>query len=114
MRKRRFTRFAAALLAALALLYCAPAPAEESPLRGFSRDAGYVYAVLGAWPQDADGGVRPILWRVLAVEDGRAFLLSEYILESRAVHADKNAYRGWESSDLFRWLNGEFLQTAFI
>lgn len=118
MRKRRFTRFAAALLAALALLYCAPAPAEESPLRGFSRDAGYVYAALGAWPQDADGGVRPILWRVLAVEDGRAFLLSEYILFARSLHTSLKEYRevlkgDFAGTELCAYLNGEFAERAF-
>ena len=52
-----------ALAAALVLLFtCASA---EDALRGYSKEDGYVYLRLGRYPQTADGGVEPILWRVL-------------------------------------------------
>jgi hypothetical protein len=47
-------------------------------------------------------------WRVLAVENGKALLLSENILEQRAFHP---CYAGvtWEISKLREYLNGDFL-----
>lgn len=73
-------RIIALLLAALLMVSCALA---DVALRGYDAKSGYVYVTLGQCPQDADGGVEPIVWRVLSVEDGRAYLLSEYVLEAR-------------------------------
>ena len=101
------------LLALLLLLLPMSASVGEQVLAGYSPDDGYTYLYFGQYPQTKSDDASPVLWRVLESDGETALLLSEYILESRAVHADKNAYRGWESSDLFRWLNGEFLQTAF-
>jgi len=50
------------------------------------------------------GGIE---WRVLDVQDGKALLLSEYLLEQvpyHNVHEDVT----WETSDIRRWLNNEF------
>jgi len=47
-----------------------------------------------------------IVWRVLDLQDGRALLLSEYILEPRAFSRENHAI--WEISDLRAYLNGEF------
>ena len=70
-------RIIALLLAALLMVSCALA---DAALRGYDAKSGYVYVALGQCPQDADGGIEPIVWRVLSVEDGRAYLLSEYVL----------------------------------
>ena len=113
-------RFLSAL-AVLALLLCA-ACAEEGAdyetaaryrLRGYTRKEGYVYVSFGSYPTDADGTERPILWRVLSTDGVSAYLLSEYILEASQIHSDRNTYRGWETSDLFTYLNGAFLEKAF-
>ena len=64
-------RIIALLLAALLMVSCALA---DVALRGYDAKSGYVYVTLGQCPQDADGGVEPIVWRVLSVEDGRAYL----------------------------------------
>jgi len=47
-------------------------------------------------------------WRVLDVQDGKALLISENIIEQRAYHP---CYAGvtWESSKLRQYLNGEFI-----
>ena len=47
-------------------------------------------------------------WRVLAVEDGRALLFSEYIVERRGFQERGLRYAGWEGSSLREYLNGEF------
>jgi len=91
------------------------ATAEE--IRGYDAKEGYQYVVLGEYPQDADGAVRPILWRVLSVEDGEAFLFSEYILINGCVHPDDKEYvafgQVWNKTFRFAWLNGEFANEAF-
>ncbi len=117
---RNMSRFrrAAALLSALLTLLCASAPAEGSPIRGYDPDAGYVYVTFGSYPQTADGGVRPILWRVLSAEDGRAFLLSEYILFARSLHTSLKEYRDvlrgdFAGTELCAYLNGGFAEQAF-
>ena len=87
--------------------------AEPLTVRGYDKNGGYAYVSLGMWPVSSEDSPEPILWRVLTVENGAAYLLSEYILDSRPVQSDKNSYRGWEGSELYLWLNGEFLETAF-
>ena len=46
-------------------------------------------------------------WRVLAVENGRALILSENIIEQRAYH-NNDVEITWEYCDLRQYLNGEF------
>jgi len=60
----------------LAMMLLTPALAADE-LRGYDKKQGYVYLTLGSFPQTADGGVEPIIWRVLQVKDGRAYILSE-------------------------------------
>ena len=70
-----------ALCALLLTLVCASAMCGEAlSLRGWDQKEGYVYVALGRWPQTAEGDKEPIVWRVLTVEDGAAYLLSEYVL----------------------------------
>jgi hypothetical protein len=66
-----------------------------------------IYADLRAGQRNVSFG--KYKWRVLDVKDGKALLLSEYILEKRAYHHE---YVGitWEQCDLRSYLNGEFLQ----
>jgi hypothetical protein len=65
----------------------------------------------------------PITWRVLVIEDGRALLVSEKILEERqyddldvaSSHQTEfyTTVTTWAESDIRVWLNSEFLNTAF-
>ncbi len=102
----------AGLMLALALLFAACAQAESFALRGYDGKAGYQYVQLGEFPQDADGTARPILWRVLRVQDGEAYLLSEYILFNNRVHPDDKAYIAFDAAfnqtEMFALLNGPF------
>ncbi|MCD7742924.1 MAG: DUF6273 domain-containing protein [Oscillospiraceae bacterium] len=69
---------------------------------------------LGRFPQSDVSGEKkdPVDWLVLAVEDGKALLISEKGLDCRMYHGD-NTTMTWENCDLRKWLNGEFLQGAF-
>ncbi|MBQ7850587.1 MAG: hypothetical protein IJ343_12740 [Clostridia bacterium] len=104
---RKLTRMLALLLA-LALLVPS-ALAEE--LRGYDKKQGYVYLTLGTFPQTAEGEVAPILWRVLQVKDGRAYILSEYVLEARRIHGDYNEYANKPTAKKNPGFDGDFTQT---
>jgi serine/threonine protein kinase len=59
-------------------------------------------------------------WRVLDVQDGKALLLSEYVIEDRAYHGewsadtpDREYETTWAECDLRAYLNGEFLDRYF-
>ena len=115
MKARNRLRALAALAAALVLL--AGAAAAESPLRGYSKDSGYVYLLLGKYPQKADGTEEPILWRVLTADDEKAYLLSEYILFARAMHTNRGEYAkskgDFAQTELCHYLNTTFAEAAF-
>lgn len=111
-----------ALMLVLAMLPVPAAVAEEA-LRGYDQQAGYVYVTLGTFPQTADGTRQPIVWRVLQVQDGRAYLLSEYVLEARRVHGDSREYANditagnpgfdgdFTQTEMHQYLNGKFMQS---
>ena len=84
----------------------------ETQLRGYNKKEGYQYVQLGSFPQDADGTVRPILWRVLSVDDAQAYLLSEYILFNNRVHPDDKEYiafnAAFKETEMHALLNGPF------
>ena len=54
----------------------------------------------------------PIEWRVLAVENGKALLLSEQCLENVRYH-EALVPSTWASCTLRKWCNETFLQEAF-
>ena len=53
-----------------------------------------------------------ILWRVLDIQDGKALILSEYVLFSQAYHSAGGRIT-WEHSSLRHYLNNEFLGNTF-
>ena len=79
-----------------------------SMVRGWNKDQGYQYILYGRYYQDHID--QPITWRVLGVKDGRALLVSEFILDTRPFDTSSNE---WSSSDLHHWLNGAFFYDAF-
>lgn len=106
-----------ALLLAMALLLTASMAAAEGELRGYTKDDGYVYVSLGYYPQTAEGGYLPILWRVLTVDEEKAYLCSEYVLFARPMHPDLTEYKtigvDFGQTELCNYLNTEFSDTAF-
>lgn len=116
MTRKRF--LAVFLLAALLAAVLPAGVRAEAALRGYSKEEGYVYALLGRYPQKADGTVEPILWRVLDTDGERAFLLSEYILFARAMHTSLKDYRDilkgdFAQTELCHYLNTTFSEAAF-
>ena len=108
-------RLAAVLLLACLLAGCA---AQAEDLRGYDKENGYVYVNLGRYPQTREGEVLPILWRILTVDEEKAYLCSEYILFARPMHPDLKEYRDvikgdFGQTELCRYLNGPFTEEAF-
>ncbi|MBQ4396355.1 MAG: protein kinase [Clostridia bacterium] len=66
----------------------------------------------GRFPQTANGVVKPLLWRVLDVKDGKALLIADKLILCKSYH-DTLKDITWENCSLRKWLNGEFLQLAF-
>ena len=71
--------------------------------------------LFGTYEQDGDpeNGQEPIEWIVLKAENGKAMLISRYILDGHAFCSKEKDDVTWEESALREWLNTEFLNTAF-
>lgn len=108
-------RLVCALLALMMVLSLSLACADG--LRSYTKDEGYVYVDLGCYPQKADGTVLPLLWRVLTVEEDKAYLCSEYVLFAMPMHVNYTEYKtigaDFGNTDLCHYLNGEFTADAF-
>lgn len=72
------------------------------------------YIYFGTYEQDNDltNGPEDIKWRVLAIEDGKALIISRYCLAGRQYHERDEAVT-WETCTLRQWLNTEFWNEAF-
>ncbi|NLB78885.1 MAG: hypothetical protein GX796_08605 [Clostridiaceae bacterium] len=52
-------------------------------------------------------------WKVLDVQDGKALVLSDLILENRMLNDKSNAFNEWAGSSLRTYLNDEFYNKTF-
>lgn len=86
----------------------------EQPTTSFSSAKAGDILEFGNYEQDNDltNGKEPIAWRVLAVENGKAFLLAEKILDVKPYNVEEEEVT-WETCTLRAWLNNEFLNDAF-
>lgn len=68
----------------------------------------------GSYEQDGDAsnGAEKIRWYVLDETEDYYVLLAQQILDARPYHEEQKAVT-WAECDLRRWLNQEFLETAF-
>ena len=68
---------------------------------------------IGSYEQDNDlsNGDEPIEWQVLDIKDGKALLLSRYVLDSKLF--DEGMEARWSECSLRTWLNNDFMNTAF-
>lgn len=86
----------------------------EQPTTSFSSAKAGDILEFGNYEQDNDltNGKEPIAWRVLAVENGKAFLLAEKILDAKPYNVEFEEVT-WETCTLRSWLNNEFYTDAF-
>ena len=85
-----------------------PDPISSEPISELSVGDTYKY---GNYPQGS-GGSSPIEWRVLAVEDGKALLVSERLLDC-VKYNDRYISVTWADCSMRKWMNGTFLNKAF-
>lgn len=70
----------------------------------------------GEYGQDnnLENGKEAIDWIVLDVKDNQAFLISNQCLEVMQFAVQEGpGLIFWEESDVYRWLNSDFLNSAF-
>lgn len=110
---RKLTRFVCILMAMLCLIpaYAEGNGDEVSSLRGWNKKEGYQYLTLGTFPQTKEGERLPILWRVLSVDEEKALILSEYVLEARRIHGDYKEYANKPTDKKYPGFNGDYTQT---
>ena len=63
----------------------------------------------GSYPQ-FENEAEPIKWRVLDFLDGKVFMISEYLLDAMKFDSSSSE---WSTSELRKWLNDQFYNTAF-
>ncbi len=66
----------------------------------------------GQYPQGANGKVEPLVWRVLAVENGRALLITDKLIDAIPYNKEITKVR-WETCTLRKWMNNDFISKAF-
>ncbi len=68
----------------------------------------------GTYEQDNNtaNGAEPIEWKVLDIQDGKALISSKYALDSKPYNEEYKPVT-WETCTLRKWLNEDFLDTAF-
>ncbi len=70
--------------------------------------------LFGSYEQDGNlsNGTEEISWTVHSIDDGKALLLSGVCLYAMPYNSDSSD-NSWTNSDLRKWLNSEFYQSAF-
>ena len=66
----------------------------------------------GNYPQNDQYKKEPIEWRVLAVEGGKALVISKYALDCKSYNEELED-TSWEKCTLRKWLNNDFMNSAF-
>ncbi len=68
---------------------------------------------LGHYEQDGDftNGQEKLRWIVVAIEDGKALLLTDYVIDSETPQ--RSMIFPWNESEAREWLNGDFLNSTF-
>ena len=61
---------------------------------------------------NAEDGDESIEWTVIAIENGKALIVSKLCIDARIYNEGKESVT-WESSDIRAWLNGDFFAGSF-
>ncbi len=84
---------------------------DSSSSEGFSDLFVGTHFSFGSYPQNSSSP-ESIEWRVLAVENGRALVISEKSLDCVKYNSSRSSVT-WSNCSLRTWMNGTFLNTAF-
>ena len=93
----------------------------ETDSQGYYEYQGERYARKGrgdSWYPYQYFKVSPIKWRFLSQHAGQSMFLSEYILDTHVwnttTHEDGIYHNNYKHSDIRKWLNNDFIDTAFM
>lgn len=72
------------------------------------------HIIFGTYEQDGDAsnGMEPIEWLVLDEQDDKLLVISKYVLDIHPYNKESTDVT-WETCTLRKWLNNDFLNTAF-
>ncbi|MBQ8606052.1 MAG: InlB B-repeat-containing protein [Clostridia bacterium] len=72
--------------------------------------------ILGRYEQDGneENGAEPIQWIKIKEENGKALLISKFILDAKQYDATGGANIKWATCGLRKWLNDSFYKSAFL
>lgn len=87
--------------------------AESFSPASYDRKAGYAYVALGQYASAKDGTPAPLLWRVLKTQNNKSYLMSDLVIDTKAVDSKAEQYTGYEKCELQLWLNGAFYKNVF-
>ncbi|MBP3937852.1 MAG: zinc-ribbon domain-containing protein [Clostridia bacterium] len=93
-------------------------PSTQTPSNNTSTGIGNVkvgdYVKFGKYEQDnnTSNGAEDIEWLVLDVKDGKALVISKYALDAKPYN-EEYVDVTWETCTLRKWLNNDFINTAF-
>lgn len=73
------------------------------------------YINFGAYEQDnnTSNGKEDVEWLVLEIKDGKALVISKYALDCKHYNTSDYTDVTWKTSTLRKWLNNDFLNSAF-
>ncbi len=73
------------------------------------------YVSFGLYEQDNNisNGQENIEWLVLDKKDGKVLVISKYALDYKQYNTSEFLYATWENCTLRKWLNNDFINTAF-
>ena len=86
----------------------------KTTLSGFEEISSFDIVKFGHYDQDNNeaNGKEKIEWYVIKKEDNKALLISKYGLDLHELHENSEEIT-WENCSLNKWLNNEFINTAF-
>lgn len=68
--------------------------------------------LLGEYPADNGAMKTPLRWKILELSGNKALLITESCVEAKPFDS-REMFLTWKQSELRRWLNDEFIATAF-
>lgn len=73
------------------------------------------YITFGSYEQDNNiyNGKEPIEWLVLEEKDGKALVISKYILDNQCFFTREMSGLTWDESAIRVWMNDDFYNSAF-
>ena len=104
------------LVCAALMMGCTGAMGEDQ-IRGYEKKQGWQFVQFGSYPYEKDGTEAPVLWRVLKLEDGRAFMMTENVIDFVLHHTEKDEDPehplAYADTLMCRFLNTECVDTLF-